>query len=280
MFSWGSVAVRGVAPSGAEFAAFHMAESLGTKEAWNTFLKNYRKGDLAAVARDRVRVLNAVEEEERLMNATAPKVGAANEKAKPAESKSPESKSMDATPQPKWSPFAGAVTVPSGVFMMGNNDGKGDEKPKHQVRVDGFRISRSQITNREYSLFLEDTGRMRPKDPAFAKNYLAAYPDLPVVNVSYEDAIAFCTWASRKFGMAVRLPTEAEWEYASQGHIQANSWDWVSDFYSKDYYSVSPIKNPAGPATGSKRVIRTERRRGNRDPKEGSDQIGFRIVVR
>jgi serine/threonine protein kinase/class 3 adenylate cyclase len=271
MFSPGSTALRGIAsPSGAEFAAFHMAESLGTREAWNTFLKNYRKGDLAAVARDRIKLLNAIEQEERLMNATQPKTVPANANTKPA----------DANPRPKWSPLTGTVIVPGDVFMMGNNDGKGDEKPKHQVRVDGFRISESQITNREYSLFLEDTGRQRPRDPAFAKNYLAAYPDLPVVNVSYEDATAFCNWASKKFGLAVRLPTEAEWEYAAQGRIKVNSWDWVSDFYSKDYYAVSPIKNPVGPATGSKRVIRTERRRGSRDPKEASDQIGFRIVVR
>jgi serine/threonine protein kinase len=276
MFSKGSAAVRGViSPSNAEFAAFHMAESLGTREAWTAFLKNYRKGSLAAVAKDRVRVLDAIDEEERLMNPSEPKLVAAN-----ASTKAADTKPADSKPRPKWVPIADTVIVPAGVFTMGSSDGKGDEKPPHQVRVDGFRISRSQVTNREYSLFLEDTGRQRPRDPAFAKNYLAAYPDLPVVNVSYEDATAFCNWASKKFGMAVRLPTEAEWEYAAQGRIKVNSWDWVSDFYSKDYYSVSPIKNPAGPATGSKRVIRSERRRGSRDPKEGGDQIGFRVVIK
>jgi formylglycine-generating enzyme required for sulfatase activity len=165
--------------------------------------------------------------------------------------------------------------------MMGKDDGKRDEKPQHQVGIDSFRIGRAEITNRQYLDFLNDTGRARPRDPAFAKSYLTAYPDLPVVNVSYDDALAFCKWASAKSGAAVRLPTEAEWEYAvPKDARQGNQWEWVSDFYSKDYYSVSPVKNPAGPETGTKRVIRAlNQHRAGKDPKEHGDQIGFRIVV-
>jgi formylglycine-generating enzyme required for sulfatase activity len=178
--------------------------------------------------------------------------------------------------------------MPAGVFMMGNEAGKGDEKPRHQVRLDGFRISASLVTNEQYFSFLEDTGHPRPKDPGFAKDYLLSYPSLPVVNVSYDDTVAFCKWASKRFGVLVRLPTEAEWEYAAPKRKTANIAEWVSDFYSKDYYGISPVKNPTGPATGSKRVIRggastregeTVFQRGNRDPKRGSDKIGFRIVV-
>ncbi len=101
--------------------------------------------------------------------------------------------------------------------MMGDESGRGDEKPRHQVKLDRFSMSRTEITNRQYLAFLTDTGYPRPKDPGYAKNYLMDYPNFPVINVSYEDAIAFCAWASAKFNVAVRLPTEAEWEYAAMG---------------------------------------------------------------
>jgi formylglycine-generating enzyme required for sulfatase activity len=133
-------------------------------------------------------------------------------------------------------------------------------------------------------LFLTDTGHLRPKDPAFARNYLMGYPDQPVVNVSYPDAVAFCRWASTRFGVAVRLPTEAEWDYVdgnrNLGLVYGDGWEWVSDFYSKNYFEVSPVTNPAGPSIGTRRVIRgAGQHRGSRDPDEHSDQIGFRIVI-
>jgi formylglycine-generating enzyme required for sulfatase activity len=72
--------------------------------------------------------------------------------------------------------------------------------------------------------------------------------------------------------------------------MSGNVWEWVSDFYSKDYYQISPIKNPGGPASGTKRVIRGGSwadeesqawsfRRASRDPNDRSDQVGFRIVI-
>src|SRR5262249_53151878 len=247
--------------SDAEFAAFHMAESLNTEEAWNTFLKNYRKGELVWIARQRAESLRLRQQESAKNTAAANVVPAVPaETTKPAES----------VPRPKWSALVDTVVIPGGVFMMGNDSGRGDEKPQHQVRLDGFRMSRFEITNRQYRAFLEDTGGPRPKDPAFARNYLMAYPDLPVVNVSYQDAVAFCKWAGTKFGVAVRLPTEAEWEYAALGrnghgipakshssrndfglfNMNGNLGEWVSDFYSRDYYMMSPVKNPAGPTSG------------------------------
>jgi formylglycine-generating enzyme required for sulfatase activity len=168
--------------------------------------------------------------------------------------------------------------------MMGNDGGRRDEKPQHQIQLEAFRISRSEITNRQYLLFLTDTRYPRPKDPAFARNYVVGYPDRPVVNVSYTDATAFCRWASTKFGATVRLPSEAQWDYAAAnstlGLTYGDGFEWVSDLYSKNYFEVSPVKDPTGPSTGTKRVIRgAGQHRAANDPEEHSDQIGFRIVV-
>jgi formylglycine-generating enzyme required for sulfatase activity len=118
---------------------------------------------------------------------------------------------------PGWLTLIDTVSIPGGTFMMGSENGKGDEKPVHQVKVDGFKHEPNGNYQSQYLAFLDATGYARPKDPGFAKNYLMEYPDFPVINVSYDDAIAFCTWASKKFDAAIRLPTEAEWEYASLG---------------------------------------------------------------
>ena len=255
-------------PSAAEFSAFHMAESINTAAAWKTFLSNYHRGDLVNVARDRLEKLKA-------------QAAVAVTVAKPADALPVPSPSNAPGPSPKWSAFADMIQIQSADFTMGNDNGKKDEKPQHQVLIDSFRISRSEITNSQYVEFLNDTGYPRPKD---SRNNLTAYPDLPVVNVSYDDAAAFCKWVGSKFGAPVRLPTEAEWEYAGQKHVpraaHPTPWEWVADFYSKDYYSVSPVKNPAGPATGTRRVVRSESQsRSARDPRDRTDQLGFRIVL-
>ncbi len=113
------------------------------------------------------------------------------------------------------------IRIPAGVFTMGSDDGGSGEKPVHQVYLDEYYIDKYEVTNRQYKKFCDATGRSYPPDPDFLAmaNYITNYPSYPVVNVSWEDAKAYCNWAGK------RLPTEAEWEKAARG-TDARKYPW------------------------------------------------------
>ncbi|MBD3265507.1 SUMF1/EgtB/PvdO family nonheme iron enzyme [bacterium] len=110
------------------------------------------------------------------------------------------------------------MKVPAGTFVMGDAKGRPDEYPLSEVKVqDAFWMGKYEITNAQYRLFdPRHESRYYNKRHARAddKGRPLDGPNQPVVRVSWEDAMAFCDWLSRKTGMTFTLPSEAQWEYA------------------------------------------------------------------
>lgn len=129
-------------------------------------------------------------------------------------------------------PMPAMVRVTGGSFLMGSNDGDGDETPIHSVKVSDFDLAIKEVSNAEYAVFLNAKGNQleaesrwidtESKDCMIEQtgNTFTALPKLadhPVNEISWFGAVAYCTWLSELSGQAYRLPTEAEWEYAAGG---------------------------------------------------------------
>jgi sulfatase modifying factor 1 len=243
-----------------------------------------------------------------------------------------------------------------------------DEHPRHRVRITkSFYLGVHEVTVGQFRQFVNDTGyKTEPEadgeggfgfnastgkfegwDPKYtwANTGWERTDDHPVVNITWNDAKAFCTWLSRKEGAQYQLPTEAQWEYACRAgtttvyqhgdnikglHLVANSaatkkkrgpdsmnsedgyvftapvgkfkangfglqdmhgnvFEWCADWYGKDYFKTSPTSDPAGPESGSRRVVRGGGWRGHpvicrspmrngREPLYRTGYIGFRVV--
>jgi formylglycine-generating enzyme required for sulfatase activity len=104
-------------------------------------------------------------------------------------------------------PPEGVVKIPGGKFFMGYEDGAADEKPEHEVEISEFYVAATEVTNADYERF----------DPTHKTSRLSGGNDMPVCNVSWEQAVDYCRWLSRRNPGTYRLPTEAEWEYAARG---------------------------------------------------------------
>jgi formylglycine-generating enzyme required for sulfatase activity/class 3 adenylate cyclase len=160
------------------------------------------------------------------------------------------------------------VVIPSGSFTMGASQSEVDRYsfpsgmslPLHPVRITRqFALGEFLLTRKQYAAFVEGTGHggsgcfATPpdtpllkfdvarswRDPGFAQA-----DDHPVVCVSWDDAIAYVSWLSKKTGQNYRLPTEAEWEYAGRAGGVAGR-----------YFGDAPICEFANVRDRSKRLL-------------------------
>jgi len=151
-------------------------------------------------------------------------------------------------------PADDTVLVPAGRFAMGSTAEEAardhvvsiiaeGERPRHEVTIRAFRLARHAVTRGEFARFVGATGyapepgcqvwygetgsRFRPeagwRDPGFKQTDRD-----PVVCVNRADIDAFIAWRSKTTGLAWRLPTEAEWEYAARAGTEG-SRPWRQD---------------------------------------------------
>lgn len=108
----------------------------------------------------------------------------------------------------------GMVLIPAGEFICGSDDPDADEdvRPARRINLPAFFMDRTEVTNADYHCF----------DPAHP--FAPGEENLPVTNVTYDEAAAYAQWAGK------RLPTEEEWEKAARGvdgrrYPWGDSWD-------------------------------------------------------
>jgi formylglycine-generating enzyme required for sulfatase activity len=110
--------------------------------------------------------------------------------------------------------------IPAGEFVMGDPQGYRDEFPQSKVRIaKPYWMATTEITLAQYQQF-DSAHRngyydMHYKDQV-RPGYLMDDPNMPVIRVSQEQAMAFCRWLSEKSGKKFTLPTEAQWEWAAR----------------------------------------------------------------
>ena len=221
-------------------------------------------------------------------------------------------------PKTKVNAIDGAemVYISAGGFQMGDNDIS--DNPRHTVKLSGYWIYKNLVTVGQYKAFCKATGHQMPKEPpgdspVFGSDPMTGNPrsyittgsganfnpgwskeDHPIIDVTYEDALAYAQWAHAD------LPTEAQWEKAARGtdgrkypwgnefdtsklwcsknqlfdsggthsvgelgispygctDMAGNAWQWCKDWYAADYWESDHGSDPHGPDAGESHVER------------------------
>jgi hypothetical protein len=120
--------------------------------------------------------------------------------------------------------FSGEALVTGGKIAIGAppRDKRASKKEAQRaVDVADFYIDSAPVTNALYAMYLEDSALPPDSYPEYWDNPDYNGPEQPVVGLRHEDAVAFAAWLSEGLGLKKRLPTEAEWETAARGGLDA-----------------------------------------------------------
>lgn len=183
---------------------YRVAVSQNTISAYQGYLDEYPSGNHVEQAENKIKELTEMPEAVRIVAAKA-SIGIKvrkNEKG-------------------LWEADCGddiiMIYIPPGKFIMGTNNPWGkwneDEKPAHEVYLDGYWMGKYEITWDQFDQFCAETSKEIPDyaDAGWGRG------KRPVIFVSRHDASAYCKWLSVKTGLHFKLPTEAQWEKAARG---------------------------------------------------------------
>lgn len=185
------------------------------------------------------------------------------------------------------------VLIPAGWFIMGSPEGEGndDEHPQRNVYLDAYYIDRYEVTNEQFEKFINATGYQAQGD--WWRYYTEEKEKHPVVYVTWNDADAYARWAGKRlpteaeWEKAARGTSGRKWPWGSVWDasrcsseeagpatttpvgsypdgaspygvmdIAGNVWEWCADWYGKNYYQSAVDRNPTGPSSGSRHVLR------------------------
>ncbi len=136
------------------------------------------------------------------------------------------------------------IDIPAAGFLLGNDAGRPDERPRHRVRLAAFRAAPRPLSNADYLRFVAATAAPPPPflaDPRFVD------PAAPVVGVNWFDAVAYCRWLSAVTGLPLRLPSEAEREYAARGVLDGADWPWGAGLPQRRLPAIADLARPHRP---------------------------------
>lgn len=119
------------------------------------------------------------------------------------------------------------MRIPGGRFIMGSAEASSDAAPRAAVEVGAFWMARLETSNEQFRRFMPEHDSRTEDRHGYqfgCLDYDENQPDQPAVRVSWQEAMAFCHWLSRKARMTITLPTEAQWEWACRAGAATPFW--------------------------------------------------------